>query len=184
MKKLYAILAVAFMATFIAYSAPLTSTTTLNNNSGVYTANIYCLPTLAGGSSIVLGNFFTGQSSINVSSVSPQVYNVNGPNISTEVWNFKANGVGLASSGFVINGTLNPSGDKLTGGWSVIEADGLGLDPGEYNVATGDYHITEAADMTCNGTPWRATFQPSTLQTGSITGTETFPITFTAILNI
>jgi hypothetical protein len=183
MKKLFAILAVVVMTSIFAFAAPISQSTTLTNNAGVYTANIYCLPTLAGGSSIVLGNFFTGQSNVNVSSASPQTYNVNGPNLSTEVWNFTANGAGLAASGFQISGTMNAA-DKLTGGWAITEADGLGLDPGEYNVGTGDYHISEAVDMTCNGTPWRAVFQPSTLTTGSVTGAETFPITFTAILNI
>lgn len=183
MKKLYAILALVVLTSVIAWSAPVNQSITLTNNAGKYTANIFCLPSLTGGASITLGNFFTSQTNVNVSSVSPQVYRANGPNPLTMLINIKANGAGLTSSGFVISGTMNAA-DKLSGGWSILEADGLGLDPGEYNTVTGDYVISEAADWTCNGAPWTATYQPALLTTGTITGTETFPITLTFVWSL
>lgn len=186
MKKLLSLVALFVIISAFAFSAPINQSVTITNTAGEYYAYVGCLPTLNGGATISLGNFFTNQVAINVSSVAPQVYKLNGPNLAQDpaiLYNMKANGTPLVTSGFVVSGTNNAA-DKLTGGWAIVEADGLGLDPGEYNFATGDYHMSEAQDFTCSAAPWTFSFQPATLTTGTVAGSETFPITVTVFVQL
>ena len=61
MKKALAILAVAVLCSTFAFADAPGSLVWSGNAAGNYTANVACLPSLTGGSLIVLGDFFNNQ---------------------------------------------------------------------------------------------------------------------------
>jgi len=172
--KIYAILAVVLMTSAFSFAAQTVNVASYPA-TGVYWANIYCLPSLTGGTTIGLGNYFQGVVAVPVSVTTSQMFALHGPSLAT--YKITTDGVNPLLAITSYTGTGTTPACTLNGSWTATCSDGDFF--GEYNPATGVYDGEgDPADIDCdggNGSVVNITWTPTTIVPAGL-GTATFTL--------